>query len=690
MMDPPVPSATSRSTSTHLAPDGDDDTVITPTRGERMKHNDSLRVEKTIKFRFIPSNDNTDKVHPAILHAHWIDEVKKSFGEEVQFLDNRNRIVTKMDPLRVDPELHSQQFQQYFDRHTIQRSNNQRNKPDHRNTTSYIVHRIRTSVTLSNIKAESAVFKLMKDHNFYVNEHRWSETDWETTQLGFLYGIDPQFYDINQATNKVTKALKLSLPRTKVPKFKLVYCSPKIRKGNGRTVRTKAYAIETQRTDREELTKQLKLAYKDEGTFVQFKMRTNHPEAFERFIKAQTQMIATNYVIVINHIGPDAMHYLSERISAIPGVSSLIPGPSVNEDGKYKVLVHQKNYHRVRNHLKEVIPKWYNEFVEPDAKAAEGKYPGLPEVSPIMSDGDSQGDQTYMSISVNTAMSLGSNLSTDSPPNYVYPKEGNVPTDTSTIGGSQATSSINGRSWADTVQGSRTHSSVYHKSSEESVSQIEMKKDLASSREEVAKLKDRLTIIEKTRAQEQKSIEEKVKQQVENERRALEEQVKQQVAQVLQEQLSAFTQQMTEMFAQMVMLQQTNDNNSTKRSAVQMHGENIPEIAQGKQQEDSSIKRRDHKRTPVKSPYSTGREKDNTWHTPDYLEQIASQPAWPDTSTTYGGKTSRQMTLNDKGNSNIMSESEDEDIDTQGSGNESTPKSLAQLMEAEAQHQQNE
>ena len=112
----------------------------------------------------------------------------------------------------------------------------------------------------------------------------------------------------------------------------------------------------------------MKSAYKDDGTFVQFKMRARHPDAFERFLEAQTQLIATNYVIVINHIGPVAMHYLSDQISAITGVLGLLPCATVNKDGKYKVLVHQKNFHRVRDHLKEAIPKWYNDFVEPDAK----------------------------------------------------------------------------------------------------------------------------------------------------------------------------------------------------------------------------------------------------------------------------------------------------------------------------------
>jgi hypothetical protein len=59
----------------------------------------------------------------------------------------------------------------------------------------------------------------------------------------------------------------------------------------GRIVRTKAYAIETMRADRDELNKLLKAAFKYDGTFVPFQLRARHPEAFERFVKAQTQML---------------------------------------------------------------------------------------------------------------------------------------------------------------------------------------------------------------------------------------------------------------------------------------------------------------------------------------------------------------------------------------------------------------
>ena len=72
---------------------------------------------------------------------------------------------------------------------------------------------------------------------------------WDTTQLGFLMGLDPQFYNISHATEKVRNELKANLPpRTKVPKFQLAFITPQIRYQE-KVVKTKAYAVETTKTD---------------------------------------------------------------------------------------------------------------------------------------------------------------------------------------------------------------------------------------------------------------------------------------------------------------------------------------------------------------------------------------------------------------------------------------------------------
>ena len=188
--------------------------------------------EKTLKFRFPTLGTSNVIIHPAILHAHWINEVTNEFGDMVQILDNRNRPVNKIDPIRLDPEAHTKQFHLHQDRHKVRKkANGSTKQKDYQNVTGFFIHRIRTLVSLTEMKAASNVFKLMREHEFYVNEHRWSETDWDTTQLGFIYGLDPQFYNINQATTKVVvETLRQALTRTKIPKIRLVYCSPKIKK----------------------------------------------------------------------------------------------------------------------------------------------------------------------------------------------------------------------------------------------------------------------------------------------------------------------------------------------------------------------------------------------------------------------------------------------------------------------------
>lgn len=168
------------------------------------------------------------------------------------------------------------------------------------------------------------------------------------------------------------------------------------------------------------------------------------------------------------------------------------------------------------------------------------------------------------------------------------------------------------------------------------------------------------------------------------EREAIDEKVKQQVAQALQEQLSTFTQQMTVMFAQMMTTQQ-NDHNSGKRSAI--HIQNVcieSEEDQERVRRDDLTKRRDNKKTPTKTPTKEQTIASETWNTPDYLEEIASQSEWTKSPPSKSAGGSEMSTLNEEGDNNQMSESEDEDIIKQGSGTESTNKSLANILELEA------
>jgi hypothetical protein len=511
MVDPLAQSSTAGRQPPSSSSCADDDTIATPPKGDKsLSH--GLRVEeKTLKFRFpSPHKSNDGNINPLVLHVHWMHEVQKSFGNGVQFFDNKNRKIGEVDPLCMTPDPQPYHF-------SVQNAAVKNQNNDESANTRFIIHRMQSKHSLSEIKQTPNVLKLMQNYDFYVNDHRWSETDWDTIQLGFFYGLDPQFYDLDQATCKLQEVFKQTLPRMKIPKFRLVYGSPKVRiaRGNNRSIRTKAYAIETLRQNRDEMTHILKQAYKESGTFVPFQMRSRHPEAFEKMIRAQTHSLANNYVIILNHVGLDVMHYISDRILARTGVQAILPGKSVNTDGKYKILVHKSHYHATREYIMSELTSWINDHVAPDAQATLAKYPGPPEVALIGSDGFSCGKQSYMTISVNTAFSIGSAISDSSPPNYVFQDKKAPSGDTSTLGGSRATLSSRPRTWADMASGRHTAATeISDIASPEGLDQSTIISDLASSRAEVENLRSQVAQLEAERAEHQKVLADTVQEQV--------------------------------------------------------------------------------------------------------------------------------------------------------------------------------
>ena len=390
----------------------DDDTVVTPTRGAKKDTPASQVQEKTLRFRF-PVMNGGNCVPPPVLHYHFIAAVQEAFGDQIQFLDNKNRKVGKVDLVRFDIKNQINDFTWYSSSLNQKSANQDQSQSESddlhdRRSVKFVSHRIRTTCTMADIKANPRVRSLLMDHNFFVNFHRWDETEWDVVQLGFFF---------DQATSKITSEIQSAIaekssPRPKMPKFKLVFGSPKITINN-KTVRTKAYAIESQRSTSKELIALLKDTYKTTGSFISYQMRQRHPEALHKVICAQTQYIAKNRVILLNYIGEGAIFYLEQHISAIPGVQNLLPTRHNEGKGQYKVSVQQKDFTRVRQYLSRNLSEWYNTHVTPDGRNQEGQFPGAPSVAPITADEHSDDEHSYMSVSINTAMSMVSVLSDD-------------------------------------------------------------------------------------------------------------------------------------------------------------------------------------------------------------------------------------------------------------------------------------
>jgi hypothetical protein len=100
------------------------------------------------------------------------------------------------------------------------------------------------------------------------------------------------------------------------------------------------------------------------------------------------------------------MYYLEDHIKAIEGVKELLPARDVSTTGRHNILVDKTEFQKIRSHLMIVIEKWHQKFVEVDALPPEGYFPGPPRVKPIVDDGISSGENSWMSMSSASFLSM--------------------------------------------------------------------------------------------------------------------------------------------------------------------------------------------------------------------------------------------------------------------------------------------
>jgi hypothetical protein len=482
----------------------DDASDMTPPVARNVKRNHHSVVEKTVKFRFSPKDRAEDPIHPSVVHIQWINAIQEALGTDIELYDNKGKALPKIDPLRWTKEQHSK----IYNLHIQGTKESFKSKQlTGRETTVFIVHRIRTAWSLTDIKQIPSISKLLREHKVFLTDHRWQETVWNTTQLGFFVGLDPVFFDSDQAMAKVTHEITESLEgRKKIPSFRMAFVTPSAMSGD-RSVRTKAYAIETVKSSSEELLRLIKKTYKTSGSFIPFQMRSKHPEAFVRAISMQTQTLSTNRTIVLNNIGTEAMMYLSHWIEQIEGVEEIVPYKTVEVDGRYRILTKLKEFQRIRNHIMVQLPQWYEDHVAPDAQPRFGRFPGDPEVAPIKS--DSYSDDSYMASSINTLMGFDKTMFAEPPqakekPNVKYQNhlQRAIP--------AQVQHPL---SWADQVKHGQSSKQALTSESDRSDS-AQVRKDLQSKIAEVNDLKLELESLRMEKAQYQEEIKRQVQEQV--------------------------------------------------------------------------------------------------------------------------------------------------------------------------------
>ena len=202
--------------------------------------------------------------------------------------------------------------------------------------------------------------------------------------------------------------------KIKIPLFRMVFASPKIKNEKHQTISTKAYAIEVKYEETQTMLQTLKSLLRDTPIFVPFSMRHKFPEGYTKAIKYQTQLLTSTMVIVLQYIHPDMMFHIDEFIKAIDGVVDIMPDRNAVHNGKYRVQVNQEKFKKARAALQEYLPGWCQEYIPDYAYPYPNPFPEPPKVQPIQNDGFSSGDNSWMSMSNVSFLSMDlSNVADD-------------------------------------------------------------------------------------------------------------------------------------------------------------------------------------------------------------------------------------------------------------------------------------
>jgi hypothetical protein len=379
----------------------DDMSDVTLPHGKNDGANDPVMTSKVLKFSFVYSGTTHHQVAPSTIHTHWIQAVQENLGNDIVIFNNQNTPVEKVSTLKwTDPTIHTKQFKLY--QQTL-------GKDDRRRTTYYILHRVLTNEPISNIKAIPAVRRIMKDYQFFITDHQWTETQWNTTRIGFVTNYDPSFYNRTQAQIKFNKYLHSkhqSKKNKKIPLFRMVFTSPQV-KHSTHTVSTKAYAVEVLQEDAIQMTTVLReLLITDTTAFVPYTMRHKYPDGYEKAIRYQTHLLTTSMVIILQNISSDMMFYIQDHILQVPGVLEILASPKGEDTGRYSVRVTKSLFTPIRKTLNQCLAKWVKEEVQSDAQPTEFQFPGAARVKPLYNDGNSSGDNTWMTTSNASFMSM--------------------------------------------------------------------------------------------------------------------------------------------------------------------------------------------------------------------------------------------------------------------------------------------
>ena len=389
MAESPLENATATNNADDASMEADDASAATAPTGTRVDYVAREMKEITLRFEFVV-NKKEDFQLTLLRHV----EVMRAFNDcsessEIIIYDNKNNKVS---------DFYDQKWKDsdYYTSHFVVHSGKKK-----LGMSFYIIHRIRSHMSLSTIKSDRRVFRALQANTGYLKAHQWSEDIWKTQDIGFLMHFDPSKHPKEHVQTTLAEKFKAhGIKQKDVPPYKLIHSAPNT-KVKGEKIRAQAYSIQVESSHAAKMDKALKTIYKDDVKYVQHKMKGKMQIAYARALREQARFIHSIAVVTMFGITEDMMFYLQAHFLAIDGVQEYLPTKATETKGKWNLIVERKQAPTIKQQLGEDLPTMVLDLVDNEARRIPAGFPEPSVLQPTdqnWHDAQSDGANSYMSL----------------------------------------------------------------------------------------------------------------------------------------------------------------------------------------------------------------------------------------------------------------------------------------------------
>ncbi len=329
----------------------------------KYETNENGKVFKEIQIRFeFPVDTCQQTQSTQDLHLQLLELLEQSFSGNIQIITNRNNKIK--EKRKISKDRHSTEFDIHI-------------KKNKTTTKHILIHRIRTTVSLRDIKTNTTICPFLEKHGIFIKPHAWSAEDWDTVHLGWKLFTHPSRDFVQELHHHLNQFVSKKMPDTSLsdlPQIRLIPSNPSI-KFKDTVYNTRALDLQTLQKHASKMDSLLLEFFNDSSQYVKYSLKHQDPSAFSQSIQLQNKYLSEFRTITVSGVTDEAMFYLQGMLKSIQGIHNIRPANLYTNNGKWHLITNRENFFNTHELLRKDHGNWDNHLPSITKKQLYQKYP---------------------------------------------------------------------------------------------------------------------------------------------------------------------------------------------------------------------------------------------------------------------------------------------------------------------------